>query len=71
MVALPYIKEMQTTIVNTKLGEHRGKPRVLEGYKLLREGYSPGTKFDLELKDSQIVLRVKEEGKFHGQQAGA
>lgn len=53
------------TIVNTKLGEHRGKPRVwLEGYKLLREGYSPGTKFDLELKDSQIVLRVKEEGKF-------
>lgn len=53
------------TIVNAKLGEHRGKPRVwLEGYKLLREGYSPGTKFDLELKDSQIVLRVKEEGKF-------
>lgn len=53
------------TIVNTKLGEHRGKKRVwLEGQKLLREGYYPGMKYDLELKDSQVVLRVKEEGKF-------
>ena len=43
------------TIVNTKLGEHRGKKRVwLEGQKLLREGYYPGMKYDLELKDSQI-----------------
>ncbi|MDW2239494.1 DNA cytosine methyltransferase, partial [Vibrio sp. 1565-1] len=24
----------------------------------------PGMKYDLELKDSQVVLRVKEEGKF-------
>ncbi len=31
------------TIVNTKLGEHRGKKRVwLEGAKLAREGYEPG-----------------------------
>ncbi|EOW9552526.1 hypothetical protein ACY3XD_002576 [Vibrio cholerae] len=53
------------TIVNTKLGEHRGKKRVwLEGQKLLREGYYPGMKYDLELKDSQVVLRVKDEGKF-------
>lgn len=53
------------TIVNTKLGEHRGKKRLwLEGQKLLREGYLPGMKFDLELKDSQVVLRVKEDGNF-------
>lgn len=53
------------TIVNTKLGEHRGKKRVwLEGQKLLREGYYPRMKYDLELKDSRVVLRVKEEGKF-------
>ncbi len=52
------------TIVNTKLGEHRGRSVWLEGQKLLREGYYPGMKYDLELKDSQVVLRVKEEGKF-------
>lgn len=52
-------------IINTKLGEHRGKKRVwLEGQKLAREGITPGTKYDLELQDSQIVLRVKDEGRF-------
>lgn len=53
------------TIVNTKLGEHRGKKRVwLEGQKLMREGYVPGMKYDLELQDSRVVLRVKDDGKF-------
>jgi len=53
------------TIVNTKLGEHRGKKRIwLEGQKLLREGYCPGMRFDLESKDAQVVLRVKPQGKF-------
>ncbi|MFC6674321.1 DNA cytosine methyltransferase [Marinobacterium aestuariivivens] len=53
------------TIVNTRLGEHRGKKRVwLEGQKLVREGYRPGMKYDLEVKDSQVLLHVKEAGKF-------
>lgn len=53
------------TIVNTKLGEHRGKKRVwLEGAKLAREGYEPGQKYDLVLKDSQVVIRVCDTGKF-------
>lgn len=53
------------TIINTKLGEHRGKKRIwLEGRKLAREGYIPGQKYDLELKDSKVVLTVKKEGRF-------
>lgn len=45
------------TIVNTKLGEHRGKPRVwLEGQKLAREGYAPGTKLQVEFKNDSVVL---------------
>ncbi|MGI6407713.1 MAG: DNA cytosine methyltransferase [Thiopseudomonas sp.] len=54
-----------TIIVNTKLGEHRGKNRFwLEGEKLLQAGYTPGTKFDLELNDRQILLHASDEGKF-------
>ena len=53
------------TIVNTKLGEHRGKKRVwLEGMKLLREGYQPGMKYDVESKGSMIILNLKAEGSF-------
>lgn len=53
------------TIINTKLGEHRGKKRIwLEGSKLAREGYQPGMKYDLQIKDSKIHLRVTETGKF-------
>lgn len=52
-------------IINTKLGEHRGKKRVwIEGVKLLREGYEPGMKFDVESKDHALVLRVREEGSY-------
>ncbi|MCE0761018.1 DNA cytosine methyltransferase [Marinobacter sp. G11] len=53
------------TIINTKLGEHRGKKRIwLEGQKLIREGYRPGMKYDLEIKDSQVLLHVKDTGRF-------
>jgi DNA (cytosine-5)-methyltransferase 1 len=53
------------TIVNTKLGEHRGKKRIwLEGQKLAREGYLPGMKYDLEIKDTKVILHVSEQGKF-------
>lgn len=53
------------TVINTKLGEHRGKKRIwLEGQKLIREGYRPGMKYDLEIKDSQVLLHVKDTGRF-------
>lgn len=54
-----------TCIVNTKLGEHRGKKRIwLEGKKLAREGYEPGVRYSIEVEDSRIVLRAKEDGRF-------
>lgn len=54
-----------TTIINTKIGENRGRARVwLEGVKLEREGFLPGMRYDLELQDSQIVLRTSENGYF-------
>lgn len=53
------------TIINTKLGEHRGKKRVwLEGAKLSREGYNPGTKFEIEPRANHIVLHAHKEGRF-------
>lgn len=53
------------SIINTKLGESRGRKRVwLEGYKLSREGYTPGMKFDLEVKDNQVLLQANTEGRF-------
>src|SRR5690606_33879231 len=54
-----------TCIINTKLGEHRGSNRLwLEGQKLSREGYLPGLKFDLELRDSQAMIVLNETGRF-------
>lgn len=54
-----------TTIVNVKLGENRGKKRIwLEGQKLVREGFEPGMKLDLEAQDSKIVLRVAPTGRY-------
>lgn len=54
-----------TTIINTKVGENRGRARVwLEGIKLEREGFLPGMRYNLELQDSKIVLRTSETGYF-------
>lgn len=54
-----------TTIVNTKLGEHRGKKRIwLEGQKLAREGYQPGTKLAMTCADGKIILSTQEQGRF-------
>ena len=53
------------TVINTKLGESRGRKRVwLEGAKLTREGFAPGQKYNLEFSDSKAVLRRHSEGKF-------
>lgn len=54
-----------STLINTKLGEHRGKRRIwLEGYKLAREGYEPGVKYDLTVDQARVVLRPSHEGKY-------
>lgn len=53
------------TIINTRLGEHRGKKRIwLEGKKLAREGIEPGMKYDLQIKDSKVHVRVNDSGQF-------
>lgn len=54
-----------SVIINTKMGENRGKARVwLEGIKLWREGFRPGMRYDLALEDTRIVLRTAENGHF-------
>ncbi|CAM5559463.1 DNA cytosine methyltransferase [Eoetvoesiella caeni] len=54
-----------TIIINTKLGDNRGKKRIwLEGQKLTREGFEPGMKLNLEFKDSKLVLRVADTGRY-------
>lgn len=53
------------TIINTKLGENRGRKRVyIEGRKLAREGYTAGMKFDLEVKGTEVLLSASDEGRF-------
>lgn len=49
----------------TKLGQHRGAPRLwLEGMRLDRCGFEPGTKFrvDLDLVNRQVRLKVDANG---------
>lgn len=54
-----------STIINTKLADHKGYKRLwMEGAKLAREGYQPGMRYDLEIKDTQVCLRVTEAGKY-------
>ncbi len=54
-----------SVIINTKIGENRGRARVwLEGIKLSREGFRPGMRYDLVLEDTRIVLRTAENGHF-------
>ncbi len=54
-----------TTIINTKLGIHRGKKRLwLEGTKLQREGITPGAKFNLVFRESKMIISVCDEGQF-------
>lgn len=53
------------TIVNTKLGEHRGRKRVyLQGQKLEGEKFTPGKRYDVFRKDSQVLLKITEDGKY-------
>lgn len=54
-----------TIIINTTLGDHRGKKRIwLEGQKLSRQGFDPGTKLKVTVEDSKLVLLAAEVGQF-------
>ncbi|EOX8513939.1 hypothetical protein [Salmonella enterica] len=54
-----------TTIIRTKLGTHRGSRRVwFEGTHLMKEGFLPGMKFDVEKYESHIIIRLNIEGKY-------
>lgn len=54
-----------STIINTRLGEHRGRKRIwIEGRKLAREGYQPGMKYDASVDADRVVLRVAAEGRY-------
>lgn len=54
-----------TIIVNTTLGEHRGKKRIwLEGQKLSRNGFEPGMKLQVSLKGSKVILKAGQVGQF-------
>jgi DNA (cytosine-5)-methyltransferase 1 len=54
-----------STIINTKLADHKGYKRLwMEGAKLAREGYQPGMRYDLEIADTQVHLRVSDSGKY-------
>lgn len=53
------------TVINTKLGEHRGKKRVwIEGKKLSREGYESGMKYDVEFKNNQVKIQINKSGRY-------
>lgn len=54
-----------TTIVNTHIGLNRGKKRIfIEGSKLVREGYRPGMRFNLSVKDDKLCLTIDDDGKY-------
>lgn len=54
-----------TAIINTKLGENRGKARIwLEGGKLAREGYLPGGQYDRTVADGKILIKPNAAGAY-------
>ena len=54
-----------TTIVNTKLGENRGKKRIwLEGAKIAREGYRVGQRFDIQVSHEKVTMTLNEVGQY-------
>ncbi|BEI26575.1 DNA cytosine methyltransferase [Vibrio fluvialis] len=53
------------TVINSKLGENRGKKRIwLEGRTLQREGYESGMKYDVKLEQSKVTLIPTPQGKY-------
>lgn len=53
------------TIINSKLGENRGKKRIwIEGRKLLREGYEVGMKYDVQVEQGKLQAIPNPLGKY-------
>lgn len=53
------------TIVNTKIGQNKGRKRVfIEGRKLAREGFAPGMMYNLNVTDDQLHIEASETGKY-------
>lgn len=53
------------TIINTKIGESKGRARVwVEGSKLSREGWDAGRNYTIHATGSEIRLAADEQGKY-------
>ncbi|MBF4296256.1 DNA cytosine methyltransferase, partial [Vibrio anguillarum] len=53
------------SIINTKLGTHRGKRRIwIEGMKLLNGGYQAGLRFNIESDEGTLKIIPDREGKY-------
>ena len=47
------------TLIQTKIGENRGKPRLwVEGQRLAREGILPGMRFRMAIEDGYLTLHA-------------
>ncbi|MDQ2077438.1 DNA cytosine methyltransferase [Marinimicrobium sp. ABcell2] len=54
-----------TTIINRKIGIHRGRRRIyLDGRKLGRQGLRPGQRYNVVSKDEALCLEIAEQGKY-------
>lgn len=54
-----------SVLINTKITSHKsGKRLWLEGQKLQKEGYLPGTRYNIEIKDSSLCLVVADNGDY-------
>jgi DNA (cytosine-5)-methyltransferase 1 len=54
-----------TAIINTTVGQNRGRSRVwLEGKKLEREGFDVGMKYDVTVNEGSVVLMLSDDGKY-------
>lgn len=52
-------------IINTRLGESKGQSRIwLEGVRLERGGFSPSTKYELEISERKVIFKVAAEGTY-------
>jgi DNA (cytosine-5)-methyltransferase 1 len=55
----------KSTVIYTKIGEHRGKKRLwLEGNRLARTGISPGQRFNLVAGKKSLTLHFTDEGTY-------
>ncbi|MBL1267701.1 MAG: DNA cytosine methyltransferase [Halomonas sp.] len=55
----------KSTVIYTKIGEHRGKQRLwLEGNRLARTGITPGQRFNLVAGRKSLTLQFTEDGAY-------